>query len=111
MSKFRKALLVLVVLLPSPALAITVEGLVTKFKGWINLVIPIVIGIGLIYFLWGLATFINNSGDEKGREEGKSKMVWGILGLFVMISIWGLVEFVGSSLDIKQGETFDPPKF
>jgi hypothetical protein len=98
-------------LLPGIALAATVESIIGKLKGWIILLIPIVIGIGLLYFLWGIAMFIANSGDEKGRQEGKSKMIWGVLAMFVMVSIWGLVGLLSSSLDVSQGGTFTPPTF
>jgi len=91
--------------------AITIGELLVKFTDWLNLLIPIFIGLGLLYFIWGLATFIGNSGSEDGREEGKSKMIWGILGMFVMISIWGITAFVGDTLEIDPGGTFDPPKF
>lgn len=96
--------------------AATFEGLFGaegKIRTWMNLLVPLVIGAGLLYFIWGLAMFIGNSGDEKGREEGKSRMVWGILGMFVMVSIWGIIAFIGGSggLDIGQGGTFEPPKF
>ncbi len=105
------ALVLAAALLPNLAFAITFDGLVTKFRGWLNLVIPIVIGLGLVYFFWGLANFIANSGDEKGREEGKSKMIWGTLALFVMVSIWGIIGLFNESLTVNQGGTFEPPKF
>jgi len=101
----------LVLAMPSIAFAVTFEELVVKFRTWMNLIIPIIFGIALIYFFWGLATFINNSGDEKGREEGKSKMIWGILALFVMVAIWGILRFISTTLDIDEGGTFDPPSF
>ena len=71
----------------------------------------LVAGLALLYFIWGVVVFISKSGESEGRKEGRSKMIWGILGMFVMISIWGITAFVGDTLEIDPGGTFDPPKF
>ena len=68
-----------------------------------NLLIPIVFALALLYFFWGLATYILSSGDPEKKEEGRNKMVWGIVALFVMASIWGLVNFLQDALDIDEG--------
>lgn len=72
---------------------------VTSFKTFvaevvklINSLIPIVFGIALIVFFWGIAVFILNSGDVQKRDDGKKIMVWGIIALFVMVSVWGIVR-------------------
>lgn len=63
----------------------------------LNSLIPVIIGIGLIVFLWGLALFILAAGDEKKIESGKNLMIYGIIGLFVMTSVWGLIRVVYST--------------
>ena len=63
----------------------------------INSLIPVVIGLTLLVFIWGLAKFILASGDEKKIDDGKSLMFWGIIGLFVMVSVWGIVNIVYGS--------------
>ena len=64
------------------------------FIDLISTAIPIVAGLALVVFFWGLANFILKAGDEKGREEGKNVMKWGIVALFVLVSIWGIVMFL-----------------
>ena len=59
-----------------------------------GLLIPITVGAALVYFLYGLAQFILVSGDEKKLAEGKQKMVWGVIALFIMVSIWGIIGFL-----------------
>jgi hypothetical protein len=57
--------------------------------------LPVVAGMTLLVFFWGLAKFIARvGGDVKAVEEGKNLMIWGIVGLFVMISIWGILAFM-----------------
>lgn len=81
------------------------QGLITSFGGLVSLLIPIVAGLALLYFFWGLAKFILRAGDETAREEGKQIMMWGIIALFVMVSIWGIVEFIASDLGVG-GEVY-----
>lgn len=71
--------------------------------GYINLAMPVVIGIALLVFLWGVLQFIFAADNDEAREKGKSKMIYGIIGLFVMVAVWGLVQFVASTLGISLG--------
>lgn len=59
-----------------------------------NTLLPIVVALALLYFFWGLARFILNSGDEDAQTKGKNIMLWGIIAFFVMVSVWGIVKFV-----------------
>ncbi len=58
----------------------------------INPLIPVIMGLALLVFLWGVFKFIRAEGDEK--EQGRKFLIWGIVGLFVMVSIWGLVSIL-----------------
>ena len=68
------------------------EGLVGRIKGIMILLIPILIALALLYFLWGVAEFILNAGSEEKRAEGRNKIIYGLIGLFVMIAVWGFVN-------------------
>ncbi len=68
--------------------------------GIIRSAIVLVASLALLYFFWGLAEVIRTSKDD--YSEGRSKMLWGIIILFVMFSVWGIVrllqaEFLGSN--------------
>lgn len=71
--------------------------------------IPLVIAIGLLFFIWGLVQFIIASGDEDAKEVGKRRMVWGVFALFVMVSVWGLVQIVADMVGAEVGGTIDIP--
>jgi hypothetical protein len=85
-------------------------NIVTPIGRIINLLIPIVFALALLYFFWGLAQYILSSGDPAKQEEGKNKMIWGIVALFVMAAVWGLVRFLGEAIGITQspGPTVNP---
>ena len=63
--------------------------------------IPIVIALGLLFFIWGLVQFILASGDEEAKDAGKRRMVWGVIALFVIISVWGLVGILSDLTGIE----------
>ena len=73
-------------------------GLVIKI---LSLLIPIVISLALLAFLWGITVFILNAGDAQKRSEGKQIMIWGIIALFVMLSVWGLVRLLQSTFQLQ----------
>ena len=62
--------------------------------------VPLLVSIAVLLFLWGIVKFIANVGDEEGRKAGKSLMIWGMVGLFVMISFWGIIGYVQQSLGL-----------
>ncbi len=78
-----------------------VKGLLTAFGGILNSVIPVIFGLALIYFFWGVAQFVlHDAGNDKTREDGKKKIMWSIVALFVFVSIYGILRFIGNAIDI-----------
>ena len=69
---------------------------ILQFQDFLNDIIIIVISLALFFFLWGMAVFILNAGNEEKRKEGKQKMFWGIIALTVMIGVWGIVNLLAS---------------
>lgn len=76
----------------------TFGDVICVFVDLITTAIPVVAGLALVVFFWGLAKLILNAGNETGREEGKLIMKWGIVALFVLVSIWGLVAFIAGDI-------------
>ncbi|MEX0931289.1 MAG: pilin [Candidatus Paceibacterota bacterium] len=75
----------------------------------LNQLIPFIIGLGVLVFLWGVLKFITAAGDEGARATGRSFMIWGIVGLFVMVSVWGLVNFLGGFFDLDNDTVPEAP--
>ncbi len=77
--------------------------LVNIFIDLMRAAIPVISGLALLVFLWGLVKFISRlGGDEKAVTEGKKLMVWGLIALFVMISVWGILRFFYSALGFSR---------
>ena len=97
----------------TPALAFAQGGsnllaLLNLIQTIVSKAIPILVAVALLYFIWGLIEFITSAGGEK-HEEGKTKMWWGIIALFVIVSIWGIVGYIGNVFGISQGGSATPP--
>jgi TRAP-type C4-dicarboxylate transport system permease small subunit len=59
-----------------------------------NIITPVVELLALgafIIFVWGILQYINNSGEDKSRAEGRQHMIWGIVGMAILFSANGLV--------------------
>jgi len=96
-----------------PVLAFAQEqsasGLITKFGALLSQLVPLLIGLAVVIFLFGVLRFIFSGDNDEKRKSGAWFMAYGILGLFVMVSIWGLVSFLGESLGIEGGDVADIP--
>jgi hypothetical protein len=81
----------------------TFTTLVNQFGKIVDLLIPIVFTLGLLFFFWGLVKYI--MGDAHDQEQAKKTMLWGIIALFVMSAVWGLVAFVGKTFGVDTSKT------
>ena len=76
----------------------TLKTLVDTFLALIGTFIPVLAGFALLLFLWGGVKYIYNSSETKGKAEGKSAMIWGIIALFVLFCIWGIIGLLQTSV-------------
>ena len=74
----------------------------TGIIGLLNtVVVPVIFALAFAAFVWGVVSyFFLNAGDEKKREEGRTFVLWGILGMVVLFSVWGFVNLLLSTLGI-----------
>lgn len=54
-------------------------------------IMPLLVAIAILYFLWNMIHFISNSGNERERETFRNYMVNSLIALFILISMWGIV--------------------
>lgn len=88
-------------IVPEITFAATFTQVVVFFVGEIlNKLVIVIIGLGTVYFLWGVAKYILHSDDAKSREEGRGMMVYGVIAIFVMISIWGFVNLLDNTFNL-----------
>ena len=71
------------------------DGIINMFTKAIGILVPILISLAVLFFLWGVFKYIK--GDAAAKAEGAKNTLWGIIGIFVMVSVWGLVRILTST--------------
>lgn len=102
----KKALLIGNVLAFAPFIAFAapntgvITGYLSALKSLINSAIPIIISLAVLFFLWGLVTYILNQDNEEARKAARQRMLWGIIIIFVMVALWGFVNILVSTFGL-----------
>lgn len=58
----------------------------------------LVAAIAFVYFLYGAAKFIYDIRNPSEKNEGKSHLLWGMVGLFIIFSVGGILKLFGTML-------------
>ncbi|MDB5264741.1 MAG: seg [Parcubacteria group bacterium] len=92
-------------LFPALASAQTVTSVQSLAAFVINLIntvaVPLVFALAFIVFIWGVFLyFIAGASDEEKQGKGKSLMLYGLIGFFVMASVWGLVNILTGTVKL-----------
>ncbi len=103
-----KIAVILLVLLPTLAFAQAFSGLtgwIASIRGIVSSLYTLSFGLAMLFFMWSMAQVILKSGDPKAKEEARTRMIWGIVALFIMFSIYGILNWIGDELEIDVGGT------
>ena len=69
----------------------------------LNPIIGLVFAVALIVFFWGIIQFINSETSDAKRDEGKRKIFYGVLGMFIMFSAFGIIKLILNTFGIDGG--------
>lgn len=86
----------------------TVQSLICKFNELLGAILPLLIAIGVVYFVWGVITYVVGS-DEESKKKGREKMIYGIIGLVVIVGMWGLVRIVTNTFGLNNTANINYP--
>jgi hypothetical protein len=84
-------------------------ALLAQASDFINRLIPFIIGLTVLFFLWGIFKLVFSAKDSEQRAEARGYIIWGIIGLAVMVSVWGLVNLLTSTFSLNQNVP-NPPQ-
>ncbi|MDP2593234.1 MAG: pilin [bacterium] len=71
----------------------TLFGVLCRVGQFLNSIVPVLIALGVVYFVWGVISFVM-AGDEEAKTAGRDRIIFGIIGLAVIIGMWGLVNLL-----------------
>lgn len=79
---------------------------ISEFLGRVNAAIVnptilLLFAVATVVFLWGLVQFIGSAETDTGRELGKRKILWGLIGMFIMIGAIGIINILLSTFGIE----------
>lgn len=67
-----------------------------------NTLIPFIIGIGFLAFVWGMFQyFIAGGANDESREKGRKLMINATLGFVVIIIFFGAINLLTSSTGLE----------
>lgn len=102
MLNMKKIFITFTTLFPSLTFAQSqIASMLYTIRTNIGLLVPVIFGLSVVYFFWGTAQFILSAGDIKTREDGRNKMIWGVIVIFVFASLAGILSLVGDLVGIN----------
>lgn len=90
---------------------------IVRFLGFLieiinRAIVPLIFAVAFLMFLWGmLQFFFIHGGNEEKRKEGRSFILYGIIGFFVMMSVWGLVNILTGTFGFQYQSPPPLPSF
>ncbi|KKP85680.1 MAG: hypothetical protein UR88_C0010G0002 [Candidatus Nomurabacteria bacterium GW2011_GWA1_35_8] len=80
----------------------TIQSIICKIGNILDTIIPVLVVLGVVYFVWGVVTYVISS-DEEAKKSGRERMIYGIIGLVVIVAMWGLVGIVVNTFGVGVG--------
>jgi hypothetical protein len=73
------------------------EGVVREI---LNPAVLLLAAGAFILFLWGVVKFIMGADDETKRKEGRSAILYGIIGLVIIFGVYGLLNLLTATFNL-----------
>ncbi|MBX4195399.1 hypothetical protein KW796_00335 [Candidatus Parcubacteria bacterium] len=67
----------------------------------INPIIVLLFAIAFLVFFFGIFQFVGSAGESGERDKGKKKIMYGLIGMFIMFSAYGLIRLVLGTFGIN----------
>lgn len=74
-------------------------GILYKIHNLLNLIVPALVALGVVYFVWGVVRYVIADGEE-AKKKGRDAMIFGIIGLAAIVSLWGLVTILQTTFGL-----------
>ena len=74
----------------------------------LNPIILLVFSLAFLYFIYGIARFLNLEAGDKTRKEAQDAILYGIIGMIIMFSVYGIIHFVLATFGINNSDVSKP---
>jgi len=82
-------------------------GMLCRIQGLLNSIVPILVLLGVVYFVWGVVRFVIADGEE-AKTKGKDQIIYGLIGLAIIIGMWGFVNIIVNTFGFSAGQLNAP---
>ncbi len=73
----------------------TLKGYVDYFGCAVRIaVLPFIFTLALVSFVWGVTVMMRSPGTEEAQKNGRTFILWGIIGFFVITSMYALIGVI-----------------
>lgn len=72
----------------------------------LNPTILLLFAIATVVFLWGLVQFLASAESDDARSLGKRKIVYGLIGMFIMMAVLGIIQILLNTFGIPTDGLF-----
>jgi len=87
------------VVAPSIVFAASAFSILAVLANILQFIIPILITLAVVYFIWGVVQYILG-GDGEKKKEARAKIIGGLVGLFIIVAFWGIIRLVTNTFDV-----------
>ena len=74
----------------------------------LNTIVPIIIVLGVVYFMYGVISYAIAKDDE-AKTAGRGAMINGLIALLVITSIWGLIAMLKNTFGVTSSKIIQVP--
>ncbi|MFA5778282.1 MAG: hypothetical protein WC870_02215 [Candidatus Paceibacterota bacterium] len=74
--------------------------LICQAQQILNSIIPVLITLGVVFFVWGVVMYVIADGEE-AKKKGKDRIIYGVIGFTVIVGLWGLVNIVVATFGLE----------
>ncbi|MFA6177611.1 MAG: pilin [Candidatus Paceibacterota bacterium] len=76
-----------------------IGGIMCKISQLLNAVVPVLIALAVVFFVWGVVSYVIND-DEEAKSKGRDRIIYGIIGFAVIVALWGLVRILTNTFGL-----------
>jgi hypothetical protein len=73
--------------------------ILTQIGKILGYIIPILITLAVIYFIWGVIQYTLAT-DEEAKKGARGKIIQGLIGLFIIVAFWGILSLVSNTFGV-----------
>jgi uncharacterized membrane protein len=84
---------------PFAVFAADAASIITRVNQILNLIIPVLITLAVVYFIWGVIQYTVSSDEEK-KKKARGAIIQGLIGLFVIIAFWGIIRLITNTFGV-----------